>query len=83
MLNLCFSALKKHGTGLCSMLKRLVCPFSKDSADLLSALLDFLRQIFSTEPMVTKWFKGLSNLSFKSLTMGERLQAVKVTVPSF
>lgn len=44
-------ALKKHGAGLFSMLKRLISSFSKDSADLLSALLDFLRQIFSSEPM--------------------------------
>ncbi|XP_036929375.1 protein virilizer homolog isoform X2 [Acanthopagrus latus] len=44
-------ALKKHGAGLCSLLKRLVFPFNKDSADLLSALLDFLRQIANTETM--------------------------------
>ncbi|KAK1895073.1 Protein virilizer like [Dissostichus eleginoides] len=44
-------ALKKHGAGLCSLLKRLVLAFSKDSADLLSALLDFLRQILHTETM--------------------------------
>ncbi|XP_041799289.1 protein virilizer homolog isoform X1 [Chelmon rostratus] len=44
-------ALKKHGAGLCSLLKRLVFPFNKDSADLLSALLDFLRQIVNTETM--------------------------------
>lgn len=53
VLKYCFRALKKHGTGLFSLLKRLVSSFSKDSADLLSALLDFLRQIFSSEPMVT------------------------------
>ncbi|XP_030249925.1 protein virilizer homolog isoform X2 [Sparus aurata] len=44
-------ALKKHGAGPCSLLKRLVFPFNKDSADLLSALLDFLRQIANTEAM--------------------------------
>ncbi|KAM8735470.1 protein virilizer homolog isoform 3-T3 [Acanthopagrus schlegelii] len=44
-------ALKKHGAGLCTLLKRLVFPFNKDSADLLSALLDFLRQIANTETM--------------------------------
>lgn len=53
MLKCCFRTLKKHATGLFSLLKRLVASFSKDSADLLSALLDFLRQIFSSEPMVT------------------------------
>uniref|UniRef100_A0A8D3DU79 Vir like m6A methyltransferase associated n=1 Tax=Scophthalmus maximus TaxID=52904 RepID=A0A8D3DU79_SCOMX len=51
-------ALKKHGAGLCSLLKRLVLSFNKDSADLLSALLDFLRQILNTETMVTTWFHG-------------------------
>lgn len=56
IFNLCFRALKKHGTGVCSLLKRLVFPFNKDSADPLSALLDFLRQIVSTEAMVSKCF---------------------------
>lgn len=60
IFNLCFSALKKHGAGLCSLLKRLVFPFNKDSADLLSALLDFLRQIVNTETMVSTWFYGSS-----------------------
>uniref|UniRef100_A0A8P4GAP1 Vir like m6A methyltransferase associated n=1 Tax=Dicentrarchus labrax TaxID=13489 RepID=A0A8P4GAP1_DICLA len=54
-------ALKKHGAGLCSLLKRLVFPFNKDSADLLSALLDFLRQIVNTETMVSTWFYGSSS----------------------
>ncbi|XP_072317454.1 protein virilizer homolog [Eucyclogobius newberryi] len=44
-------ALKKHNSNLCSLLKRLVFPFNKDSADLLSSLLDFLRQILNTETM--------------------------------
>ncbi|XP_054637823.1 protein virilizer homolog isoform X2 [Dunckerocampus dactyliophorus] len=42
-------ALKKHSAGLYSLLKRLVVPFNKDSADLLSALIDFLRQIVNTD----------------------------------
>uniref|UniRef100_A0A3Q1CQW7 Virilizer N-terminal domain-containing protein n=1 Tax=Amphiprion ocellaris TaxID=80972 RepID=A0A3Q1CQW7_AMPOC len=50
-------ALKKHGASLCSLLKRLVFSFNKDSADLLSALLDFLRQIVNTETMVSKLCK--------------------------
>lgn len=49
-----FRALKKHGAGLYSVLKRLVCSFNKDSADLLSTLLDFFRQIVSTESVVSK-----------------------------
>ncbi|TKS82029.1 Protein virilizer -like protein [Collichthys lucidus] len=51
-------ALKKHGAGLCSLLKRLVFPFNKDSADLLSALLDFLRQIVNTETMCVDEVQG-------------------------
>ncbi|CAJ1062198.1 protein virilizer homolog isoform X1 [Xyrichtys novacula] len=51
-------ALKKHGAGLCSLLKRLVFAFNKDSADLLSALLDFLRQIFSTDTMCVEEGQG-------------------------
>ncbi|XP_049586727.1 protein virilizer homolog isoform X2 [Syngnathus scovelli] len=43
-------ALKKHSPGVFSLLKRLIVPFNKHSADLLSALLDFLRQIVNTEP---------------------------------
>ncbi|CAL1611173.1 unnamed protein product [Knipowitschia caucasica] len=43
--------LKKHNSNLCSLLKRLAFPFNKDSVDLLSTLLDFLRQILNTEPM--------------------------------
>ncbi|XP_035768183.1 protein virilizer homolog isoform X4 [Neolamprologus brichardi] len=53
-------ALKKHGTGLCSLLKRLVLSFNKDSADLLSSLLDFLRQILHTEPMCAEEGHGSS-----------------------
>lgn len=48
-----FRALKKHGAGLYLVLKRLVVSFNKDSADLLSALLDFFRQIVNTESMVS------------------------------
>ncbi|CAG11921.1 unnamed protein product, partial [Tetraodon nigroviridis] len=44
-------ALKKHGAGLFLVLKRLVDSFNKDSADLLSTLLDFFRQIVNTESM--------------------------------
>lgn len=47
------SALRKHGSELCSLLKRLVVSFSKDSTDLLSSLLDFLRQIVHTDTMVS------------------------------
>uniref|UniRef100_A0A8D3DQC3 Vir like m6A methyltransferase associated n=1 Tax=Scophthalmus maximus TaxID=52904 RepID=A0A8D3DQC3_SCOMX len=59
-------ALKKHGAGLCSLLKRLVLSFNKDSADLLSALLDFLRQILNTETMVTTCQGSGEESSFSS-----------------
>lgn len=49
----CFRALKKHGAGLYSVLKMLVFSFNKDSADLLSTLLDFFRQIVNTESVVS------------------------------
>lgn len=49
-----FRGLKKHGAGLYSVLKRLVFSFNKDSADLLSTLLDFFRQIVNTESVVSK-----------------------------
>lgn len=55
-LNDSFRALKKHGAGLYLVLKRLVFSFNKDSADLLSTLLDFFRQIVNTESMVSKLF---------------------------
>ncbi|XP_024122947.1 protein virilizer homolog isoform X3 [Oryzias melastigma] len=53
-------ALKKHSTEVFSLLKRLVATFSKDSADLLSALLDFLRQIVNTEAMCVEEGQGSS-----------------------
>lgn len=68
-LNLCLSGLKKHGAGLCSLLKRLGSAFNKDSADVLSALLDFLRQILNTETMVSTWFYGWFMLHVEVNTM--------------
>ncbi|XP_053183147.1 protein virilizer homolog isoform X1 [Scomber japonicus] len=50
-------ALKKHSAELYSLFKRLVS-FNKDSADLLSALLDFLRQILNTETMCVEEGQG-------------------------
>uniref|UniRef100_A0A8C5BAY7 Vir like m6A methyltransferase associated n=1 Tax=Gadus morhua TaxID=8049 RepID=A0A8C5BAY7_GADMO len=44
-------ALKKHGSALFSLFKRLASAFNKDSAELLAALLDFLRQVLSAESM--------------------------------
>ncbi|KAL0985360.1 hypothetical protein UPYG_G00155920 [Umbra pygmaea] len=44
-------ALKKHSSSVCALLKRLMFPFTKDSAEVLSAVLDFLRQILNTDPL--------------------------------
>ncbi|KAM9724410.1 protein virilizer homolog isoform 2-T2 [Menidia menidia] len=53
-------ALRKHSAEMSSLLKRLVVSFNKDSADLLSALLDFLRQIVNTETMCVEDGQGSS-----------------------
>ncbi|XP_028436576.1 protein virilizer homolog [Perca flavescens] len=72
-------ALKKHGAGLCSLLKRLVFAFNKDSADLLSALLDFLRQILNTETMCVDEAQGSgeeSAFSSPRLLSGSEMKAL-------
>ncbi|XP_034030760.1 protein virilizer homolog isoform X2 [Thalassophryne amazonica] len=53
-------ALKKHAAVLSSLLKRLVFPFNKDSAELISALLDFLRQILTTDSVCGEEDRGSS-----------------------
>ncbi|KAJ8290980.1 hypothetical protein GJAV_G00019910 [Gymnothorax javanicus] len=45
------SALKKHGEAVCALLKRVIFAFNKESAELVSALLDFLRQILNTDSL--------------------------------
>ncbi|XP_027868533.1 protein virilizer homolog isoform X2 [Xiphophorus couchianus] len=52
--------LRKHGPEVCSLLKRLVVSFNKDSTDLISALLDFLRQILNTETTCAEEGQGSS-----------------------
>ncbi|KAJ8004935.1 hypothetical protein DPEC_G00141450 [Dallia pectoralis] len=44
-------ALKKHSASVCALLKRQMFNFTKDSVEILSALLDFLRQLLNTDPM--------------------------------
>ncbi|XP_041962947.1 protein virilizer homolog isoform X1 [Alosa sapidissima] len=43
------SSLKKHSTVVVSLLKREIRSFSKDSPELLCALLDFLRQMLNSD----------------------------------
>ncbi|XP_076868822.1 protein virilizer homolog isoform X2 [Brachyhypopomus gauderio] len=45
------SSLKKHSCAVVSLLRRETASFSKESPELLSALLDFLRQILNTDSM--------------------------------
>uniref|UniRef100_A0A3B4DJB0 Virilizer N-terminal domain-containing protein n=1 Tax=Pygocentrus nattereri TaxID=42514 RepID=A0A3B4DJB0_PYGNA len=45
------SSLKKHPSAVSSLLRRETTSFNKESAELLSALLDFLRQILNNESM--------------------------------
>ncbi|XP_058878441.1 protein virilizer homolog isoform X2 [Acipenser ruthenus] len=45
------SFLKKHDTALFCLLKRVVLSFNKESAELVLALLEFLRQIFNTHSL--------------------------------
>ncbi|KAB5533039.1 hypothetical protein PHYPO_G00127040 [Pangasianodon hypophthalmus] len=43
------SSLKKHNSAVSSLLRREIASFNKESAELLSALLDFLRQILNND----------------------------------
>ncbi|XP_038146939.1 protein virilizer homolog isoform X2 [Cyprinodon tularosa] len=52
--------LRKHGSEIFSLLKRLVVSFNKDSTDLISALLDFLRQILNTDSTCAEEGQGSS-----------------------
>ncbi|KAM3615248.1 uncharacterized protein V6R79_025420 [Siganus canaliculatus] len=69
-------SLKKHGAGLCSLLKRLVFPFNKDSADLLSTLLDFLRQIVNTETMCSDEGQGSGEEAAQRLMSGSEMKTL-------
>ncbi|XP_069392962.1 protein virilizer homolog isoform X1 [Paralichthys olivaceus] len=72
-------ALKKHGAALCSLLKRLVFAFNKDSSDLLSALLDFLRQILNTDAMCVEEAQGSgeeSSFSHPRFLSGSEMKAL-------
>lgn len=46
------SSLKKHNSAVSSLLRREIASFNKESAELLSALLDFLRQILNNDSVV-------------------------------
>uniref|UniRef100_A0AAR2JV08 Virilizer N-terminal domain-containing protein n=1 Tax=Pygocentrus nattereri TaxID=42514 RepID=A0AAR2JV08_PYGNA len=54
------SSLKKHPSAVSSLLRRETTSFNKESAELLSALLDFLRQILNNESMVNMDSRSLA-----------------------
>uniref|UniRef100_A0A8C9T419 Vir like m6A methyltransferase associated n=1 Tax=Scleropages formosus TaxID=113540 RepID=A0A8C9T419_SCLFO len=45
------SSLKKHGPAVSALLRRVIFAFNKESAEMASALLDFLRQILNTDSL--------------------------------
>ncbi|KAM3928591.1 protein virilizer homolog isoform 1-T1 [Leptodactylus fuscus] len=45
------SSLRKHSNALFLLLKRMVCGFGKDTGELASSFLDFMRQILNSDPM--------------------------------
>nr|XP_055066087.1 protein virilizer homolog [Misgurnus anguillicaudatus] len=45
------SSLKKHNSSVSSLIRREIASFNKESAELLSALFDFLRQIVNSDAM--------------------------------
>lgn len=47
-----FSSLRKNSSALHSLLKRVVSTFSKDTGELASSFLEFMRQILSSDAMV-------------------------------
>lgn len=60
------SALKKHSASVCTLVKRVILAFNKESAELVSALLDFLRQILNSDSLVRpppcSWLWSLPDL---------------------
>uniref|UniRef100_A0AAY4DN80 Virilizer N-terminal domain-containing protein n=1 Tax=Denticeps clupeoides TaxID=299321 RepID=A0AAY4DN80_9TELE len=75
------SALKKHGGCIVSLLKHEVTAFSKDSSELLSALIDFLTQMLNTDSMVrecghdgSKWEMDARSVALSVCEMKQLLQ---------
>lgn len=47
------SSLRKNSNALHSLLKRVVSTFSKDTGELASSFLEFMRQILNSDTMVS------------------------------
>lgn len=56
-LSFCFktSSLRKHSNALYTVLKRVITSFSKDTGELASSFLDFMRQILNSDTLVSKY----------------------------
>ncbi|XP_075069911.1 protein virilizer homolog isoform X2 [Mixophyes fleayi] len=46
------SSLRKRNNSMYLLLKRVICGFGKDTGELASSFLDFMRQILNSDPMV-------------------------------
>lgn len=49
------SALRKHSSALYTVLKRVITSFSKDTGELASSFLDFMRQILNSDTLVSEY----------------------------
>jgi len=48
------SSLRKHSSALYTVLKRVITSFSKDTGELASSFLDFMRQILNSDTLVSE-----------------------------
>lgn len=49
------SSLRKHSNALYTVLKRVITSFSKDTGELASSFLDFMRQILNSDTLVSEY----------------------------
>lgn len=49
------SSLRKHSSALYTVLKRVITSFSKDTGELASSFLDFMRQILNSDTLVSEY----------------------------
>lgn len=59
-----YSSLRKNSNALHSLLKRVVSTFSKDTGELASSFLEFMRQILNSDTMVSVYIYvfGISHI---------------------
>ncbi|XP_018123622.1 protein virilizer homolog isoform X2 [Xenopus laevis] len=73
------SSLKKQNSALYVVLKRIVCSFGKDTGELASSFLDFMRQIMNSESMGSGEEGGMMEVdgSHPSKTQGLTTSEIK------